>query len=84
MFLFSLNSVVSQERALLLFLRYAVRWANQSVRGFIKVGGIQPARHCAQFMCPCQFIEEHLKCKPQGKFKVLRLNYWCSASEYYD
>lgn len=76
--------VVSQERALLLYLRYASRWGNQTMRGFIKVNSIQPARHCAPHMCPCQFIEQHLKCKPQGKFKYLRISYWCSASEYYD
>lgn len=74
----------SQERALLLFLRYASRWGNQTMRGFIKVGAQEPARHCAPYICPCQFIEEHLKCKPQGKLKYLKCSYWCSASEYYD
>lgn len=74
----------SQERALLLFLRYASRWGNQTMRGFIKVGVTEPARHCAPYICPCQFIEEHLKCKPQGKLKYLKCGYWCSASEYYD
>ena len=73
-----------QERALLLFLRYASRWGNQTMRGFIKTGVTEPARHCAPHICPCQFIEEHLKCKPQGKLKYLRIGYWCSASEYYD
>lgn len=73
-----------QERALLLFLRYASRWGNQTMRGFIKVGVTEPARHCAPYICPCQFIEEHLKCKPQGKLKYLKCSYWCTASEYYD
>lgn len=73
-----------QERALLLFLRYASRWGNQTMRGFIKVGVNEPARHCAPYICPCQFIEQHLKCKPQGKCKYFRFNYWCFASEYYD
>lgn len=73
-----------QERALLLFLRYASRWGNQTMRGFIKTGVTEPARHCAPYICPCQFIEEHLKCKPQGKLKYLKISYWCSASEYYD
>lgn len=73
-----------QERALLLFLRYASRWGNQTMRGFIKTGVTEPARHCAPHICPCQFIEEHLKYKPQGKLKYFRIGYWCSASEYYD
>lgn len=85
LFFVSNTVVVSQERALLLYLRYASRWGNQTMRGFIKVNSsVQPARHCPQFMCPCQFIEQHLKCKPQGKFKYLRISYWCSVSEYYD
>ncbi|XP_055295963.1 uncharacterized protein LOC129565286 isoform X2 [Sitodiplosis mosellana] len=58
-----------KERALLLFLRYASRWGNQTMRGFIKTGVTEPARHCAPYICPCQFIEEHLKCKPQGLCK---------------
>ncbi|XP_053693861.1 uncharacterized protein LOC128741818 isoform X4 [Sabethes cyaneus] len=55
-----------QERGLLLLLRYASRWGNQSMRGLIDVTSVEPARHCHQFQCPCQYIEYHLKCKPQG------------------
>ncbi|XP_058455954.1 uncharacterized protein LOC131433137 isoform X3 [Malaya genurostris] len=55
-----------QERGLLLLLRYASRWGNQSMRGLIDVTSVEPARHCRQFQCPCQYIEYHLKCKPRG------------------
>ncbi|XP_031616918.1 uncharacterized protein LOC116336876 isoform X2 [Contarinia nasturtii] len=55
-----------KERALLLFLRYASRWGNQTMRGFIKTGVHEPARHVSQYICLCQYIENHLKCKPQG------------------
>ncbi|XP_055539054.1 uncharacterized protein LOC129726421 isoform X3 [Wyeomyia smithii] len=55
-----------QERGLLLLLRYASRWGNQSMRGLIDVTSVEPARHCHQFQCPCQYIEYHLKCKPRG------------------
>lgn len=73
-----------QERAVLLFLRYASRWANEVIRGLSDVSASEPARHCVSYICPCQFIERHLKCKPQGKFKFFKLNYWISASERYD
>ncbi|XP_053693858.1 uncharacterized protein LOC128741818 isoform X2 [Sabethes cyaneus] len=72
-----------QERGLLLLLRYASRWGNQSMRGLIDVTSVEPARHCHQFQCPCQYIEYHLKCKPQGKFKLCCLFYWVTASEWY-
>ncbi|XP_055539053.1 uncharacterized protein LOC129726421 isoform X2 [Wyeomyia smithii] len=72
-----------QERGLLLLLRYASRWGNQSMRGLIDVTSVEPARHCHQFQCPCQYIEYHLKCKPRGKFKFCCLCYWVSASEWY-
>ncbi|XP_065078755.1 uncharacterized protein LOC135701757 isoform X2 [Ochlerotatus camptorhynchus] len=55
-----------QERGLLLLLRYASRWGNESMRGLLDVSSVEPARHCRQFQCPCQYIEYHLKCKPQG------------------
>ncbi|KXJ75578.1 hypothetical protein RP20_CCG011445 [Aedes albopictus] len=56
-----------QERGLLLLLRYASRWGNETMRGLLDVTSVEPARHCRQFQCPCQYIEFHLKCKPQGK-----------------
>ncbi|XP_055601332.1 uncharacterized protein LOC129750129 isoform X2 [Uranotaenia lowii] len=55
-----------QERGLLLLLRYASRWGNESMRGLIDVTSVEPGRHCRQFQCPCQYIEFHLKCKPRG------------------
>ncbi|XP_062545247.1 uncharacterized protein LOC134211892 isoform X3 [Armigeres subalbatus] len=55
-----------QERGLLLLLRYASRWGNETMRGLLDVSSVEPARHCRQFQCPCQYIEFHLKCKPQG------------------
>ncbi|XP_039431942.1 uncharacterized protein LOC120414703 isoform X3 [Culex pipiens pallens] len=57
-----------QERGLLLLLRYASRWGNESMRGLIDVTSVEPARHCRQFQCPCQYIEYHLKCKPQAMY----------------
>ncbi|XP_037025581.1 uncharacterized protein LOC119066958 isoform X4 [Bradysia coprophila] len=54
-----------QERGLLLFLRYTSRYGNEVVRGLADVSLIEPARHCASFICPCQYIERHLSCKPR-------------------
>lgn len=73
-----------QERAVLLFLRYASRWANEVLRGLADVSLTEPGRHCASYTCPCQYIERHIKCKPQGKFKFTNLFYWIIASERYD
>ncbi|EDS32338.1 conserved hypothetical protein [Culex quinquefasciatus] len=72
-----------QERGLLLLLRYASRWGNESMRGLIDVTSVEPARHCRQFQCPCQYIEYHLKCKPQGKCKMFSFFYWVKASQWY-
>ncbi|XP_058820309.1 uncharacterized protein LOC131682665 isoform X2 [Topomyia yanbarensis] len=72
-----------QERGLLLLLRYGSRWGNQSMRGLIDVTSVEPARHCRQFQCPCQYIEYHLKCKPRGKFQFCKLFYWVTASQWY-
>uniref|UniRef100_A0A1Q3FN13 Uncharacterized protein n=1 Tax=Culex tarsalis TaxID=7177 RepID=A0A1Q3FN13_CULTA len=72
-----------QERGLLLLLRYASRWGNESMRGLIDVTSVEPARHCRQFQCPCQYIEYHLKCKPQGKCKMFSIFYWVKASQWY-
>ncbi|XP_055636465.1 uncharacterized protein LOC129775590 isoform X2 [Toxorhynchites rutilus septentrionalis] len=72
-----------QERGFLLLLRYASRWGNESMRGLIDVTSLQPARHCRQFQCPCQYIEFHLKCKPRGKCKFCNFLHWVTASEQY-
>ncbi|XP_050100812.1 uncharacterized protein LOC126581298 isoform X2 [Anopheles aquasalis] len=55
-----------QERGMLLLLRYASRWGNEARRGLIDVTPQEPARHCPQYQCPCQYVEQHLKCKPRG------------------
>ncbi|XP_011692243.1 PREDICTED: transmembrane protein C9orf91 homolog isoform X1 [Wasmannia auropunctata] len=67
-----------QERAELLLLRYASRWARHFVRRRLDLvidsqerdrgvmGLSVPPRHCVSARCPCQFIEDHLKHKPRG------------------
>ncbi|XP_025990033.2 transmembrane protein 268 isoform X1 [Solenopsis invicta] len=67
-----------QERAELLLLRYASRWARHFVRRRLDLvidsqerdrgvmGLSVPPRHCVSARCPCQFIEDHLKYKPKG------------------
>nr|XP_018902601.1 PREDICTED: transmembrane protein C9orf91 homolog isoform X1 [Bemisia tabaci] len=73
----STTSYVSrkQERAVMLFLRYASRWTKLHARGRLVLnidagrgGHSHPPRHCISSQCPCQFIEEHLKFKPRGNF----------------
>ncbi|XP_058809246.1 transmembrane protein 268 isoform X2 [Phymastichus coffea] len=75
-----------QERAEMLLLRYASRWAHHFVRRRLELAvdsqlrgralatlnPNQPPRHCVSSHCPCQFIEDHLKYKPKGKFTYLR------------
>lgn len=58
-----------QERGELLLLRYAGRWGTEVMSGLADVSILEPARHCAAFICPCQYIERHLACKPRGKSK---------------
>ncbi|XP_050319458.1 uncharacterized protein LOC126752581 isoform X2 [Bactrocera neohumeralis] len=55
-----------QERGTQLFLRYASRWGMEALRGLVDVTPLEPGRHCGQFQCPCQYIKEHLQCKPRG------------------
>ncbi|SPP82315.1 blast:Transmembrane protein C9orf91 homolog [Drosophila guanche] len=55
-----------QERGLQLFLRYASRWGMEALRGLVDVTPLEPGRHCGQFQCPCQYIKEHLQCKPRA------------------
>ncbi|KAI4488819.1 hypothetical protein M0802_011244 [Mischocyttarus mexicanus] len=73
-----------QERAELLLLRYASRWARRFVRRRLdlvidsqdrnrSIAGLSvPPRHCVSARCPCQFIEDHLKYKPRGKLTLSR------------
>uniref|UniRef100_A0A6P7FYT9 Transmembrane protein 268 n=1 Tax=Diabrotica virgifera virgifera TaxID=50390 RepID=A0A6P7FYT9_DIAVI len=53
-----------QERATLLYLRYAARWGRDRARGLLNSPPASGGRHCPSQTCPCQFIEEHLLCKP--------------------
>ncbi|XP_073988006.1 uncharacterized protein isoform X2 [Rhodnius prolixus] len=57
-----------QERATLLLLRYASRWARLIIRKQLDLGvapGMGAARHCPLTGCPCQYIEHHLEYKPR-------------------
>ncbi|XP_017775433.1 PREDICTED: uncharacterized protein LOC108561850 isoform X2 [Nicrophorus vespilloides] len=53
-----------QERATLLYLRYASRWGKDRVRGYLASPPAKGGRHCANLTCPCQYIDDHLQCKP--------------------
>ncbi|XP_073823700.1 uncharacterized protein isoform X2 [Musca autumnalis] len=64
-----------QEQAVQVFLRYASRWGREAIRGLVDVTPLEPGRHCGQFQCPCQYIKDHLQCKPRG-------NYPCSCVAY--
>ncbi|XP_066263074.1 uncharacterized protein [Euwallacea similis] len=55
-----------QERSTLLYIRYVSRWGRDRVRGLLQSPPAVGGRHCPSQTCPCQFIEEHLHCKPQG------------------
>lgn len=72
-----------QERGLLLFLRYAHRWGNEAMRGFIDVTSLDPARHCAKYQCVCQYVCKHLTTKPRGKLKLFHFLYWVKVSDRY-
>lgn len=58
------SSFFLQERGALLFLRYAGRWGAYAVKNRLNLSSSVPGRHGEKFVCPCQFIEEHLKTKP--------------------
>ncbi|XP_020286857.1 transmembrane protein 268 isoform X2 [Pseudomyrmex gracilis] len=74
-----------QERAELLLLRYASRWARHFVRRRLDLvidsqerdrgvtGLYVPPRHCVSARCPCQFIEDHLKHKPRAGRKMMNI-----------
>lgn len=49
-------------------LRYAARWGKEMLRGYLKVTPNEAARHMVKSVCPCQFVENHLKCKPGGRY----------------
>ncbi|XP_013133718.1 PREDICTED: uncharacterized protein LOC106099663 [Papilio polytes] len=53
-----------QERAALLFLRYAGRWGAYAIKNRLNLSTMVAGRHGEKYVCPCQFIEEHLKTKP--------------------
>ncbi|KAL3283417.1 hypothetical protein HHI36_006562 [Cryptolaemus montrouzieri] len=53
-----------QERATLLYLRYIARWGKEVVRGYLVSPPAKGGRHCHSLTCPCQYIDEHLYCKP--------------------
>ncbi|KAK3878942.1 hypothetical protein Pcinc_016482 [Petrolisthes cinctipes] len=67
-----------EDRARLLLSRYSQRWVKSVSRGSITVmlGGEPcgtpplPPRHCPKWLCPCQYIEDHLHYKPQGCFAL--------------
>ncbi|GFY75291.1 uncharacterized protein TNIN_12151 [Trichonephila inaurata madagascariensis] len=68
-----------------LFVRYSQRWVKEFVRkrldlrlplhpdGTVETGPPAPPRHCATARCPCQFIEEHLRFKPNSKCNIREL-----------
>ncbi|XP_041986207.1 uncharacterized protein LOC121738217 isoform X2 [Aricia agestis] len=53
-----------QERGALLYLRYIGRWGTYVVKKRLNLDRITPGRHGDKYVCPCQYIEEHLKTKP--------------------
>lgn len=73
-------SPILQDRARMLLSRYSQRWVKSVSRGAITVmlggdpcgGPPLPPRHCPKWMCPCQYIEDHLHYKPQGWWSVIR------------
>uniref|UniRef100_T1HD58 Uncharacterized protein n=1 Tax=Rhodnius prolixus TaxID=13249 RepID=T1HD58_RHOPR len=67
-----------KERATLLLLRYASRWARLIIRKQLDLGvapGMGAARHCPLTGCPCQYIEHHLEYKPRDN------KYFCSCMQ---
>ncbi|XP_013200581.1 transmembrane protein 268 isoform X2 [Amyelois transitella] len=53
-----------QERAALLYLRYVARWGAYAIKNRLNLSNTVPGRHGEKYVCPCQFIEEHLQTKP--------------------
>lgn len=58
--------LVFQSHGELVVLRYASRWGKEMLRKYLNVSPDNPGRHMLSSICPCQFIENHLKCKPKG------------------
>ncbi|XP_044750225.1 uncharacterized protein LOC123310687 isoform X2 [Coccinella septempunctata] len=71
-----------QERATLLYLRYIARWGKEVVRGYLVSPPAKGGRHCHSLTCPCQFIDEHLYCKPPGKSKCLSFLHFFSEDDH--
>ncbi|XP_059059253.1 uncharacterized protein LOC131852589 isoform X2 [Achroia grisella] len=53
-----------QERGALLYLRYVSRWGKYALKNRLNLSVTAPGRHGEKYVCPCQFIEEHLQTKP--------------------
>ncbi|XP_028176815.1 uncharacterized protein LOC135087889 isoform X2 [Ostrinia nubilalis] len=53
-----------QERGELLYFRYIGRWGAYAVKNRLNLSSTVPGRHGEKYVCPCQFIEEHLQTKP--------------------
>ncbi|XP_030245945.1 uncharacterized protein LOC108658627 isoform X2 [Drosophila navojoa] len=71
-----------QERGLQLFLRYGSRWGMEALRGLVDVTPLEPGRHCGQFQCPCQYIKEHLQCKPRVDINSMGQVVWTRFSPF--
>ncbi|XP_055837513.1 uncharacterized protein LOC129905908 isoform X2 [Episyrphus balteatus] len=54
-----------QEFGWRVYLRYASRWGFDALNGHLNVTPFQPGRHCSKYLCPCQYIKEHISCKPE-------------------
>ncbi|KAM7354241.1 uncharacterized protein ACRADG_005977 isoform 3-T3 [Cochliomyia hominivorax] len=71
-----------QERGVQLFLRYASRWGRDAIRGLVDVTPLEPGRHCGQFQCPCQYIKDHLQCKPRVVVNSVGQVVWTRSTLY--
>ncbi|KAK2723378.1 hypothetical protein QYM36_001894 [Artemia franciscana] len=70
------NVVKKQEKAERLFIRYSQRWAKDYLRHRLDwtidesdnndagIGNPPRPRHLHSALCPCQYLEDYLKCKP--------------------
>lgn len=62
--IYSFRFLFSQERGVLLYLRYVARWGAFAIKNRLNLSSMVPGRHGEKYVCPCQYIEEHLKTKP--------------------
>lgn len=63
-----------QERGSLLYLRYVGRWGAHAAKNRLNLSSSVAGRHGEKYICPCQYIEEHLQIKPPAgiaKFFIL-------------